>query len=73
MSKPWRNPREIVARQAPAEPEDARRLDALVSLLATGVARLLGNQREDTPEPVDFALNVGPNTLPSERSTRDTR
>jgi len=58
MRKAWRNPRQIVVHQAPADLDDARRVTALVSLLAIGIERLLSRQDDDAPESVDFRADV---------------
>jgi hypothetical protein len=47
---------------APAELEDARRSDRLISLLAIGVERLLAARGKETPESLDFTTGVLPNT-----------
>ena len=70
MSKAWRNPRQIIVRQAPAEPEDAQRLQRVVTILAMGVERLLSEEGENTPEPLDFHAEVSPNTCPDEETPR---
>ena len=62
MKKSWRNPRQVVIHQVPAEPEDGRRLERLISLLATGMERLLAEQEKETPTSLDFTANVLPNT-----------
>lgn len=58
MSKPWRNPREIVVHLAPAEPENSKRAARLLALLATGIERSM--QAQNTS--LDFTANVSPNT-----------
>lgn len=70
MRKEWRNQRQILVRQAVAEPEDARRVERLVSLLATGVERLLAQDRGDSPEPVDFPANALPNVCDLEETAK---
>jgi hypothetical protein len=63
MKKAWRYRREIIVHQAPAEPEDARRLERLTSLLATGVERLLSAQfHNNESKSVDFQAEVLVNT-----------
>jgi len=61
MNKTWRHPRQIIVHQSPAEPQDAKRFASLVSLLATGVERLL-IQDEELCESVDFQAKASPNT-----------
>lgn len=59
MKKVWRNPRQVNIHQAPAEPEDAQRLERLISLLATGVERLLSKDaNNNSPKKVDFQADV---------------
>jgi hypothetical protein len=70
MSKAWRNPRQIIVHQAPAEPEDAQRLERVVSLLAIGVERLLSEENQNTPEPLDFHEEVSLNTCRDEETPR---
>ena len=63
MKKAWRNRREIIVHQVPAAPEDARRLERLTSLLATGVERLLSAQSHNNEsKSVDFESEVLVNT-----------
>ena len=63
MKKAWRNRREIIVHQIPAEPEDARRLERLMSLLATGVERLLSaKSNTNESKSVDFQPEVLVNT-----------
>ena len=62
MKKAWHNPRQVIVRESPTEPENARRLEALVCLLATGMERLLSTHGKETPASLDFTTNVLPNT-----------
>jgi len=62
MKKVWRNSREVIIHQASAEQEDSKRLERLVSLLATGMERLLSANGKETPALLDFTPNVLPNT-----------
>jgi hypothetical protein len=63
MKKAWRNHRQVIIHEAPAEQEDAQRLERLISLLATGMERLLAEQTKNIPsESVDFTAKVLPNT-----------
>ena len=62
MKKAWHNPREVTVHQALAEPEDFKRLERLLSLLATGMERLLSANGKETPELLDFKPFVLPNT-----------
>jgi hypothetical protein len=71
MSKAWHNPRQVTVHQALAEPEDARRRERLISLLATGVERLLaGQSKNNSQEPVDFQAEVSPNTCTREETAK---
>ena len=71
MKKAWRNPRQVTVHQAPAEPENARRVERLVSLLATGMERLLAEQaKSNPPESVDFQADVLPNTCTRKEKTK---
>ena len=70
MRKACRNPRQIVVNQAPAESEDSRRLERLVSLLATGMERLISSNNQKTPKSLDFGLNVLPNTCTGKETTK---
>jgi len=59
MRKTWRNPRQVIVNQAPAEPEDSRRRERLVALLATGLERLLSHEgTTNNPESLDFQPEV---------------
>jgi hypothetical protein len=72
MKKSWKNKREIIVKQAPAEPKNAQRLERLISLLATGIERLLATQSTNsTSKLVDFQAEVLPNTH-TEKETNPT-
>ncbi len=62
MKKSWRNPREIVVRKASAEPEDNKRLERLIALLATGMERLLSTNTHKGSTSLDFTPGISPNT-----------
>ena len=71
MRKTWRNPRQVIVHQAPVETEDARRMERLVSLLVTGMERLLAEQaKSNPPESVDFQADVLPNTCTGKETTK---
>jgi hypothetical protein len=70
MRKVWRNPRQVIIHQAPAEPADVERVDRLVALLATGLERLLAQQGEKSPESVDFLDDLSPNTCTCEETAK---
>jgi hypothetical protein len=69
MRKAWRNPHQVIVNQALAEPEDTRRRERLVILLATGMERLL-SQEENTNVPVllDFKPEVSNTCIPKEET-----
>lgn len=69
MSKSWRIARLVTTYQAQFEPEDARRCQRLVSLLATGIERLLYQER-NIPESVDFEARLLPNTCTAEGTAK---
>ena len=48
--------------QLPAEPDDLKRLERLVALLATGMERFVAVKNEKSPISLDFTPNVLPNT-----------
>lgn len=63
MKKAWRNIREIKIVQVQSQPEDAKRLERLISLLSTGVERLLSEEAKDNEaELVDFQADLLVNT-----------
>lgn len=71
MKKAWRNPREIIVHQLSPEPEDARRSERLMSLLATGVERLLAAQSQNSvSNVVDFEAKVSPNVHDNPEATQ---
>jgi len=70
MKKVWRNPRAVVVHQAPAEPEDLKRLERLVALLATGMERLPSSSIGNKPALLDFKVNVLPNTCTGKETTK---
>ena len=66
MKKVWRNSREVIIHQASAEQEDSKHLERLITLLASGMERLLSANGKETPELLDFKPGVLPNTCASE-------
>ena len=70
MKKAWHNPRQVIVREAPTEPENARRLEALVCLLATGMERLLAAQGKESPKSLDFTPGVLPNVCTGNETTK---
>jgi hypothetical protein len=68
--KAWRNHRELVIQHAPADPEDTQRTERLISLLATGLERLLAQQDNKSPESVDFQADLLPNTCTSDETAK---
>jgi hypothetical protein len=63
MEKAWRNPRQVIIHKMPAEANDVQRMNRLVSLLATGVERLVSEQSQiDTSKTVDFQADIVVNT-----------
>ena len=70
MKKAWHDSKQVIIHQAPEEPEDAKRLGRLITLLSTGIERLLAEKGEKSPESVDFQANVLVNTDTQEGSTK---
>jgi hypothetical protein len=70
MKKVWRNPREVTVHQVQEETGDGKRLERLVTLLATGMERLISSNNQKTPESLDFSLNVLPNTCTGKETTK---
>lgn len=64
MRKAWRETRQVVVRPLDPGPDDRPRAKRLAALLATGVERLLKQERQSGPEPVDFCRDVPPTTPP---------
>ena len=62
MKRAWHNPREVTVHQLPPGPEDRKRLELLVALLATGMERLMSAQNKKASTSLDFTPNVLPNT-----------
>ena len=71
MSKSWRKPRQVIVKQSPPEKEDTQRAERLVSLLCTGLERLLSKQKIDKTESVDFQPEVSLNTCRETSAKRD--
>ena len=68
MRKTWRNSRQVIIHQVPAEAEC---VDRLVALLATSMERLLAEQGKETPELLDFTPGVLPNTCAGKETMRE--
>jgi hypothetical protein len=58
IKKTWRNPRQITIERVAAEPEDTHRREQLITLLATGLERLLFHDEANTPKSLDFKPEV---------------
>ena len=70
MRKAWRNPHQVIVNQALAEPEDTRRRERLVILLATGLERLLSQKdKTNIPKSLDFKPEVS-NTCITKEETK---
>jgi hypothetical protein len=71
MKKVWRNPRQVIVHQVPSETEDARHLERLISLLATGLERhLCAQESNKSTEPVDFQADVLVSTCTKEEAKK---